>query len=147
MKLKRYLKTLNEKDIVSIATKKGVNYVYIGEAGNVELISKTFEDYHKSIGNKFEELKHIIKALSLSAPELGEDDDENLDIVLDYSRRIANAYVEFNRSKKYLRDYVDPMKRDVISTEKRDAEKGVKVIISGSDNGKYWFKSEFDKDH
>ena len=78
---------------------------------------------------------------------MGEDDDENLDIVLDYSRRIANAYVEFNRSKKYLRDYVDPMKRDVISTEKRDAEKGVRVIISGSDNGKYWFKSEFDKDH
>lgn len=147
MKLKRYLKTLNEKDIVSIATKKGYNYVYIGEAGNVELISKTFEDYHKSIGNTFEELKHNIKALSLSAPELGEDDDENLDIVLDYSRRIANAYVEFNRSKKYLRDYVDPMKRDVISTEKRDAEKGVRVIISGSDNGKYWFKSEFDKDH
>lgn len=147
MKLKRYLKTLNEKDIVSIATKKGVNYVYIGEAGNVELISKAFEDYHKSIGNKFEELKHNIKALSLSAPELGEDDDENLDIVLDYSRRIANAYVEFNRSKKYLRDYVDPMKRDVISTEKRDAEKGVRVIISESDNGKYWFKSEFDKDH
>lgn len=111
MKLKRYLKTLNEKDIVSIATKKGNNYVYIGEAGNVELISKMFEDYHKSIGNKFEELKHNIKALSLSAPELGEDDDENLDIVLDYSRRIANAYVEFNRSKKYLRDYVDPMKK------------------------------------
>ena len=53
MKLKRYLKTLNEKDIVSIATKKGNNYVYIGEAGNVELISKTFEDYHKSIGNEF----------------------------------------------------------------------------------------------
>lgn len=147
MKLKRYLKTLNEKDIVSIATKKGVNYVYIGEAGNVELISKTFEDYHKSIGNKFEKLKHDIKALSLSAPELGEDDDENLDIVLDYSRRIANAYAIFNRSKKYLSDYVDPMKRDVISTEKRDAEKGVRVIISGSDNGKYWFKSEFDKDH
>ena len=147
MKLKSYLKTLNEKDIVSIATKKGHNYVYIGEAGNVELISKTFEDYHKSIGNMFEELKHNIKALSLSAPELGEDDDENLDIVLDYSRRIVNAYVKFNRSKKYLRDYVDPMKRDVISTEKRDAEKGVRVIISGSDNGKYWFKSEFDKDH
>ena len=147
MKLKRYLKTLNEKDIVSIATKEGSNYVYIGEAGNVELISKTFEDYHKSIGNEFEELKHNIKALSLSAPELGADDDENLDIVLDYSRRIANAYVEFNRSKKYLRDYVDPMKRDVISTEQRDAEKGVRVIISGSDNGKYWFKSEFDKDH
>ena len=147
MKLKRYLKTLNEKDIVSIATKKGINYVYIGEAGNVELISKTFEDYHKSIGNKFEELKHNIKVLSLSAPELGEDDDENLDIVLNYSRRIANAYAEFNRSKKYLCDYVEPMKRDVISTEKRDAEKGVRVIISGSDNGKYWFKSEFDKDH
>lgn len=147
MKLKRYLKTLNEKDIVSIATKKGSNYIYIGEAGNVELISKTFEDHHKNISNTFEELKHKIKALSLSAPELGEDDDENLDIVLDYSRRIADAYVMFNRCKKYLRDYVEPMKRDVISTEKRDAEKGVRVIISGSDNGKYWFKSEFDKDH
>ena len=147
MKLKIYLKTLNEKDIVSIATKKGINYVYIGEAGNVELISKTFEDYHKSIGNKLEELKHNLKALSLSAPELGEDDDENLDIVIDYSRRIAKAYAIFNCSKNYLRDYVDPMERDVISTEKRDAEKGVRVIISGSDNGKYWFKSEFDKDH
>ena len=147
MKLKRYLKTLNEKDIVSIATKEGTSYVYIGEAGNVELISKTFEDYHKNISNTFEELKHSIKALSLSAPELGADDDENLGIVLDYSRRIANAYATFNRSKKYLRDYVDPMKRDVISIEKRDAEKGVRVIISGSDNGKYWFKSEFDKDH
>lgn len=147
MKLKAYLKTLNEKDIVSIATKKGNCYVYIGEAGNVELISKAFEDYHNSIGNKFEELKHSIKALSLSAPELEEDDDENLDIVLDYSRRIAKAYAIFNSSKKYLRDYVDPMKRDVISVEKRDAEKGVRVIISGSDNGKYWFKSEFDKDH
>lgn len=147
MKLKSYLKTLNEKDIVSIATKKGSNYVYIGEAGNVELISKTFEDYHKLMGNKFEELKHKIKALSLSTPELGEDDDENLDIVLDYSRRIADAYAMFNCCKKYLRDYVEPMKRDVISTGKRDAEKGVRVIISGSDNGKYWFKSEFDRDH
>ena len=147
MKLKGYLKTLNEKGIVSIATKKGTNYVYIGEAGNLELISKMFEDYHKRVANKFEELKYDIKALALSTPELGEDDDENLDIVLDYSKRIANTYVEFNRSKKYLCDYVDPMKRDVISTEKRDAEKGGRVIISGSDNGKYWFKSEFDKDH
>lgn len=147
MKLKRYLKTLNEKDIVSIATEKGSNYVYIGEAGNVELISKTFEDYHKNISNTFEKLKHKIKALSLSAPELGEDDDKNLDIVLDYSKRISYAYAMFNRSKKYLLNYVDPMKRDVISTEKRDAEKGVRIIISGSDNGKYWFKSEFDKDH
>ena len=147
MKLKGYLKTLNEKDIVSIATKKGANYVYIGEAGNVELISKMFEDYHKRVADKFEELKYDIKALALSTPELGEDNDENLDIVLDYSKRIANAYVEFNRSKKYLRDYVDPMKRDVISTENRDVEKGVRVIISGSENGKYWFKSEFDKDH
>ena len=147
MKLKGYLKTLNEKDIVSIATKEGTNYVYIGEAGNVELISKMFEDYHKRVANKFEELKYDIKALALSTPELEEDDDENLDIVLDYSKRIANTYANFGRSKKYLRDYVDPMKRDVISTEKRDAEKGVRVIISGSENGKYWFKSEFDKDH
>ena len=147
MKLKGYLKTLNEKDIVSIATKEGTNYVYIGEAGNVELISKMFEDYHKRVANKFEELKYDIKALALSTPELGEDDDENLDIVLDYSKRIANTYVNFGRSKKYLLGYVDPMKRCVITTEQRDAEKGVRVIISGSENGKYWFKSEFDKDH
>ena len=147
MKLKNYLAKLDDKQIVSIGAKNGNSYMYIGEAGNVNLICSLFEEYHNSVVTHLVELEKDEQTMVMTIPELEDDQTENKNRIHNYAKGIALNYMNIENNKAYLRNYVDPLKRDVVETENRDQEKGIRVIITGQEKGRFWFKSEFDKQY
>ena len=147
MKLKNYLAKLDDKQIVSIGAKNGNSYMYIGEAGNVNLICSLFEEYHNSVVKHLVELEKNEQTMVMTIPELEYDQTKNKNRIHKYAKGIALNYMNIENNKAYLRNYVDPLKRDVVETENRDQEKGIRVIITGQEKGRFWFKSEFDKQY
>ena len=137
MKLKTYLNKLNETDIVSIGTKNGGGYVYIGEAGNVEQILKEFESYRDKVTAKLEADRKMESDLAKETPVAG-------DVHL-YAKGLAALYSIIEKRVKYLKGYVDPFKRDVHDEGTRICDDGVRIIISGDEKGDFWFKDEYDK--
>ena len=145
MKLKNYLATLDGNEIISIGAKDGSSYVYIGEAGNVELIGQMFENYHKMMVKELGTLEKELRKLIMTPPKLGMDESESVNKIHEHAKTIARIYVSVEKHKEYINGYVNPMKRDVVVNESRDCEEGTRVIITGKEIGKFWFKSEFDK--
>ena len=145
MKLKNYLAKLDDKQIVSIGAKNGNSYMYIGEAGNVKLICSLFEAYRDSVVKRLGKLEKKEQTLAMTIPKMEYDQTENENRIHKFAKEIAMNYMNIENNKAYLRNYVDPLKREVVETGNRDQEEGIRVIISGQENGKFWFKSEFDK--
>lgn len=137
MKLKTYLNKLDEKDIVSIGAKNGIGYIYIGEAGNIDQILNEFENYRKKMTKKLKVLKKEEVDLLNGEPFDGD--------VHEHAGKIAKCFTSIEETKKYLDTYVDPLKRDICNTDKRIADNGVRIIVSGKEKGDFWFKYEYDK--
>lgn len=146
MKLKNYLLTLDSNAIVSIGTKDGSSYMYIGKAGNVDLINKAFEDIHKSAVRRLRWLKNKEKELFMTKSNLGKKQLDNETLIHEYAGELSKIYNEINTVKKNVDYYVNPLTRNVVSTMDlvRD-DNGIQVIISGFEKGRFWLKSEFDK--
>ena len=139
MKIKTYLNKLNKTDIVSIGTRSGSGYMYIGEACNVDQIILEIERYRDRISRELIELEGDIALLAREDPaNIGMD-------AYEYAASMANILDGIKRRRKYLKNYVDVLKRDVCEVEDRLAEEGVRVIITGSERGSFWVKSEYDE--
>lgn len=145
MKLKEYLETLNDNTIVSIGAKNGSAYMYIGKAGDVDLMTKVFDDFIESKKQELNELKKRLNRLVFNMPK--ETGKEIVDeyYVREYAKAVSQAYRASKKIKKYLKDYVNPLERDVIEHSKRIDEKGYRVIIKGEEFADFWIKSEFDE--
>lgn len=146
MKLKDYLLTLDSNTIVSIGTKDGSSYMYIGEAGNTDLINKAFEDIYKGAVRRLKWLRSKEKNWFMMKPIMGKKQINDEALIHEYAGELAHIYEEINRTNKIVDRYVNPLTRDVVSTTElvRD-DNGIQVIISGFESGRFWFKSEFDK--
>ena len=146
MKLKDYLLTLDGNTIVSIGTKDGSSYMYIGEAGNTDLINKAFEDIYKAARRRLTRLRGQEKNWFMMKPIMGKKQINDEALIHEYAGELAHIYEEINRNRKIVELYVTPLTRDVVSTMDlvRD-DNGIQVIISGFEKGRFWFKSEFDK--
>jgi hypothetical protein len=140
MKLKTYLNE-NKTEIVSIGTRNGSEYVYIGEAGNVDQIVQEFERKHNNVIANLKALERELAELVREKP------DTDINGALEYANRISNVYRNIKKHRTYLEDYVEVLKRDVCEVEPRAGDEGVRVIITGSERGSYWFKSEYDAGH
>lgn len=148
MKLKDYLKTLDGETIISIGAKDGGSYMYIGKAGDVDLINDVFYKYHEIMVKRLIKLKNKELNLVMSKPVLGDDHDENENIIHEYADELAKVFNAINNINKFIRTYVDPLERNVVETkDDRICEEGSIVIITGMEIGRFWFKSEFDKQH
>lgn len=146
MKLKNYLLTLDSNAIVSIGTKDGSSYVYIGEAGNTDLINKVFEDIYKGAVRRLTRLRGQEKNWFMMKPIMGKNQINDEALIHEYAGELAHIYEEINRNRKIVDRYVNPLTRDVVSTiDYKFRDNGIQVIISGSEVGRFWFKSEFDK--
>lgn len=147
MKLKEYLESLNGNTIVSIGAKNGSAYMYIGKAENVELISKVFDDYIEEKKQELSESKVRLNTLAFSVPEKAGDEVLDEYYVKEYAKAVTQTYRAIKRIKEYLKNYVDPLEREVMETSKRIDEKGYRVIVPGVEYADFWLKSEFDVKH
>lgn len=145
MKLEKFLKTLDEDQIISIGAQNGANYLYIGRAGDVELIGEMFSQYRYRSVSRLAYLEKTLKELVKEVPKKGKDQAETDRLIEGYAKNVTSTYLGIEKHRTYLSKYSDPLKREVVETENRDCEEGIRVIIKGSEKGKYWFKSEFDE--
>ena len=136
--LKETLKRFEGKD-VSIGTAQGHNFIYIGRADNVELITKIFEEYHDKIENKkIPGKKKDICAMMRSINKKGK--------LVDQAKEIAKMVESLENYEDYIDGYVDPMNRHIIAIFESDQAIGepTRVIVTGRETGEFCFKSEFD---
>lgn len=145
MTLKTYLKSLDGDTIVSIGARDGDAYMYIGEAGNTDLITKVFDDFRNARQLELRLAEKAERKLILSNPKLGRDDIENENAIHQLSEKIAKNYARRKKLNTYLRKYVKPLNRGVVEKNCRSSEEGIRIIITGKEGGDFWFKSEFDK--
>lgn len=145
MKLKNYLKALENDTIISIGMRDGQQYMYIGEAGNVELINKVFEEYYESMANRIVRLRAKELELVMTKPKLKGSQAEKQFFAHQYAENVAKIYYRIENIKKFLSSYVNPLERNVIETKDRTCDEGIIITITGLEKGQFWFKSEFDK--
>lgn len=145
MKLKTYLAKANDDEIISICAKDGSSYVYIGEAKNVELINEVFEFTHQMMEDKLIKLRNRLRKLIFNSPKLNGDEDKDNEIIFEHGLKVSSTCKEINHVSHYLKRYKAPLEREIVTVEKRQCEEGNKIMVTGSEFGLFWFKSEFDK--
>lgn len=125
MKLGEYLKETQETT-VSIGTRGGSGYLYIGPVSNLTGIANSF-------GVVFRLAKRELKddaQLLISGRIISDENIERIQHRID----IRN---------KYMKGYLPVLKREVLEVYERASEDGIAVIVDGAEYG-YWTKEEFE---
>lgn len=125
MDLKEYLHTIPKMQVVSIGTKSGSGYLYIGLAGDIVGISRSFANICRTAKK---ELLHDNQLLHSGRVQ-------NKDYIDRVQRRI-------DIRSEYIRTYLPALKRNVHEVYERYSEDGVAVIIDGEEYG-FWSADEF----
>lgn len=147
MKLKTYLATLDDDAIISIGAKDGSNYTYIGRAGDVDLINKVFNDGYLSAVRKLDSLKDDEKKWFMNISKLGKRKLNSEIVIHEHAKELSKIYSNINKTENFVNNYINPLTRDVVSTNNRIYNGSRQVIVTGSEIGQFWFKSEFDKQY
>lgn len=145
MKLKEYLETLDGDKIVAIGAKNGASYMYMSRADNEELIIKCFDDYRESIAARIEKYTIILTQECFAVPKSSDNERGKEKNLFAYARKIGRIVDTIDRSKLYVENFKPVLEREVVDTYYKEVDDCEAIIIEGSEMGKFWFKSEFDK--
>lgn len=125
MNLSEYLKG-TKASTVSIGTKGGSGYLYIGAVNNLPGIANSFGLVYRAAKREMADDKRLLVS--------GRVQDEN------YAARVQHR---IDIRSKYISNYLPVLKREVLSTFDRITEDGVAVIVDGTEYG-YWSKKELE---
>lgn len=156
MTLKQLIETVEDTRILYIGSK--TNYFFIGTAKEyAERIRDLSAAYHNAAevgeANTIVDLRRYSASLA-KATELAKTDPDAIETMLEIANEIGNASKRNAHYKKVLRDWVDFQNRPVLESYDKtwfeaaagETEPGLAIIISGSESGPYWTKSEWDGD-
>ena len=154
MTLEKYLEGLKKDTIVSIGAKEGSSFMYIGPAGDKEMISKCLDACIKQNKNRskieIERLeKDLLAFMIMDKSYLKDMDPKDVSKeILEYSNDILYVRRMLNKHKKSLKLCPYGLNRKVKDYYGKilDSDELV-ILIEGIEIGKYWLKSEFDKDN
>lgn len=144
---KEFLGTIDEEQIVAIGPKNGNSFVYIGKAGNTELIEKCFEDVRCNTIERVDYAKTNLESLVLNPPVI-KDQEEKDDIIRSRAALISSKLRIIESGERYLKGYIPAFKRNVEENYVRDCpgcENELVILVGGTENGRFWFRSEFEK--
>lgn len=143
--LKDFLETLKRDRIVAIGAAGGDSFLYIGEAGNMELIEKCYTNYLAKTKKRLSANMIKLKNLILNPPVMGEDEEENKKAIKYCANIIGRLDRAIDRNIKYINTYQPVMDRMVKEFYQREVDNALVILIDGLESGEFWFKSEFDK--
>ena len=133
--------------IVRIGTDGGNGFVYIGDASDEKSIDECFNGY----------LKRIRKTLQLDVGKLHSRSNIEPDLVIGtdtletdtrYADELSAICEKIRKEKYYIDTYRNVFFREVIDVREciDPGHNGEHIIIvSGIEDGKCWFKDEYDK--
>lgn len=139
MKLKDYLETLEDDEIVAIGVERRYNsgFAYISKARNYDLIEKAFEDHLKNVQRKLRrKLAELNRLMVLKKDQYD---------ILEQAEKICSAYQMAEGYKEYIDTYISPLEREVIETYDKYYDDATAIIIKGKEAGMFYLKEEFDK--
>lgn len=140
MKLKKYLENLDPDRIVSIGGNNGSAYAYVGRAGDIDRIDKHFSDYFDN-ANRLKD-KYYKQCVTRVMCNISPTEDP-----FDKAKSIYKAYVAYKYICDYIESYIPIMKRNIVKHYEKITEDCTAIIVTGSENGNYWDKEEYDKCH
>lgn len=124
---------------VAVGASNGSSYIYIGPV-DAEIIDKLFTDYRDRIQNRYDrDYPEMIKRLDKGTSDLSKEE------IMENAYNINKLYTSVSRADSYLKYYKPVMGRDVVKASVRE-EGDVRIIVTGSEIGKYWFEKEYLKD-
>lgn len=148
---KTLLEQLREWDkdkIVAIAADKGSNWVYIGPAGNEELITRCFNDLlHESearLAKAMDKIKFLVSNPGVLKIENTET-AEGLDKITLYSHDVNHTCKSIAKNTKFINTYIEPLNRKVTEIYPKEVDSCTAVIVTGLETGKFWTREEFEK--
>ena len=146
MKLDKLVKEIeNDNEILHIGS--GTGFIFIGTKKEydqqIDGISKHYFDFYRSIPTARE--KSILN-MAIEIAKLKRDHKYKSKLV-----KIAEKITKLYNSKIAAEDYIKVFKplrnRKVLEVYPRIQKDGICIILEGIEQGKYWDKSEWDKDH
>ena len=146
IKLDKLVKEIeNDNEVLHIGS--GTGFVFIGTRKEydqqIDVVSKRCYDFYKSIPPNRE--KSILSA-AIEIAKLKRNYKYRSELV-----KIAEKITKLYNSKIAAEDYIKVFKplrnRKVLEVYPRIQKDGICIILEGIEQGKYWDKSEWDKDH
>lgn len=146
--LKEMLQKMESDEIVAIATEHGTNWIYIGPAGNEELITKCFDDLlretEKRLDKRLGDLEFALSNLDVLNME-NAGSIEGLDKMANYGQIIYKTSKSIIRNKKLINEFVEPLNRKVVETYRKEVDNCKGIVVTGLETGKFWTLEEFNK--
>ena len=132
MILSEYLSSLDKNSIVAIGCNEGSGFCYIGPAGNLSLITASFD---KNLVNRLIRKEEKEEKLNHYMAEIDSDSKS----------AIRSIERQMKKLEKKISDYIPPLEREVVNHYMKTIDDCEAVIITGYEDCGYWFKKEFDK--
>lgn len=146
MKLFEQLDKMKEDQIVAIGAQGGNGFIYIGEAGNRELIEKCFDDCRRKIENNLAKNKEKLEGYFVEPVQMVTE--YKVDLLMDLRNKcyaIEKTTQTIISNINYINGYVKPEERGVMEVYHKEVDDCMAIIIKGSESGGFWTKEEFDK--
>ena len=136
---------MNDDDILHIGSSTG--FIFIG----------TKEEYHKNVGGisshwkKFYQdiVKSREKSIMSTVAEITKlkKDHKYRTAMEDKLNRLKILYASKTGAEDILKEFKPIQHRKVLDVYPRIQMDGICIIVEGQEQGKYWDKSEWDRDH
>lgn len=145
LNLDECVRELSENDILHIGAQ--TNYFFVGTKTEYE---KQIDDistyYHNFYKRVIEERTKDIYGTVGEIAKLKKDFKykQNLSAKI---ARLINLYNDKENAEKILKEFKPMRSRKVLDVYLRVQKDGICIIVKGAEQGKYWDKSEWDRDH
>lgn len=146
IKLDKLVKEIkNDNEILHIGS--GAGFIFIGTKKEydqqIDGVSKHCYDFYKSIPPAKE--KSILSA-AIEIAKLKRDHKYKSELVKK-AEKISKLYNSKIAAEDYIKIFKPLRNRKVLEVYPRIQKDGSCIIVEGIEQGKYWDKSEWDKDH
>jgi hypothetical protein len=160
------LKNADPEAVYHIGTQKGSGFFYIGTAGDFDESwhnRNTIERIHKRIEKQKEIIDsagpYILPKSIIPVIRADKDDPEAYTLacerlykelmsaakdVLEHANIIEAASRKIKAAQKDIEEFKSFLERTVVDSYDRIQEDGIVVILTGKEDGAYWYKAEYD---
>lgn len=146
MKLFEKLNKMKDNKIVAIGTSNGNGFVYIGEAGDRELIGKCFDKHYNRLldlqQNYRLKLEHLIREVS-DIEDFTKIND--LKVLRDNATECTRVCSMLIGLDPYVKGTIKTFNREIHDVYHKDVDNCTAIIVEGFEAGSFWTKEEFDK--
>lgn len=144
-KFNNFMKDFEGKE-VCIGAKDGTNFMYIGpwgEAAGRDIIEKSISDYRNRMEKSIPLLYKNMEYKAKYSYEFKDTEDITAETLLvQHCKEMGKLAKKYSKAKSYVKSFKDLKNRHVVDNYVRDSDGRMVIMISGSEQGPFWFREE-----